>query len=109
MSDDEFEDFTQGVIDEEERRDGSLSQRTNRLARELRLGYTGFDHRTQLVTELKSLTKEEILTLYDAVFFGAERGRILVRGTGTAHKDEEPSNTCFGDDCVLPKLLERVK
>ena len=94
------------ITNEEERRDGSLSLRTDRLARDLKLGYTDFDHRTQLMAELKSLSKDEILKVYDAVFFGAERGRILVRGTGAAHKEGEPSKTCFGDDCVLPKLLE---
>ena len=109
MSDEAFEAFKLGVIAEEEQRDPTLSRRTDWLERDLRLGYTGFDHRKQLVAALRPLTRDETLALYDSVFFGEERGRILVRGTGTAHADEAPSDPCFGDDCVLPRLVERVQ
>ena len=92
-----------------EKRAVGLSVRTDRLARELKLGYTNFDHSKRLVTELKTLTKDEIVNLYEDVFFGENRGRILVRGTGSAHLDEAPSNSCFGADCVLPKLVDRIQ
>ena len=62
-----------------------------------------------MVEELKRLTKEDVVNLYEEVFYGEDRGRILVRGTGTAHVDEAPSNRCFAFDCVLLKLVERIR
>lgn len=109
MSDEDFETVKRGVIHTLEQRDGSLSDRTDRLARDLRLGYTNFDHNKRLAGELKPLSKDEIVKLYEQVFFGEERGRILVRGTGTEHLDEAPTDTCFEADCVMPKLVERIQ
>jgi secreted Zn-dependent insulinase-like peptidase len=109
MSEDEFETVKQSVIYQLEQRDGSLSLRTDRLALALELGYTHFNYNKQLAEELKLLSKDEIVNLYEEVFFGEERGRILVRGTGSMHLDEAPSKTCFGADCVLPKLVERIQ
>jgi hypothetical protein len=83
--------------------------RTDRLERALNLGYFGFDYNKRLAEELKLLSKDEIVNLYQEVFFGEDRGRILVRGTGTTHLDGAPLNTCFGADCVLPKLVERIQ
>ena len=109
MSDEDFETVRQSVIYSLEQRDGSLSVRTDRLERALNLGYFGFDYNKRLAEELKLLRKDEIVNLYHEVFFGEDRGRILVRGTGTTHLDGAPLNTCFRADCVLPKLVGRIQ
>jgi protease-3 len=109
LSDEGFEAIKQSVIHRLDKRDISLSQRTDRLERGLRLGYTDFDHGKRLARAIQPLTQGGLVELYDEVFFGEERGRILVRSTGSEHMDEAPLNPCFGDDCVLPKLVERVQ
>jgi len=108
MSDEEYETLKQGLVAKMEEKDSSLSDSTRTLLVDLANGYTSFDHEARLLTEMRLLGKEEILALYEKVFLSEERGRILVRGTGTAHLDEAPAQPCFSEDCVMPKLIESI-
>lgn len=109
MTDADFQTIKQGLIAKLEEKDSSLSNRTSRFLSNLSQGYTTFDHKQQLVAELKLLELATMLELYDKVFLSKRSGRLLIRSTGSAHLDEAPENSCAGESCVRKKLTGMIR
>lgn len=91
MPREEFERQKQALLVQIMERDQQLSERTARYWQDIDSENYAFDTREQLAQAVADLNPEEMTALYNAMLLNAERRRLVIRSTGTAHKDSAPA------------------
>lgn len=87
MPDDEFQQNVDALVSQVEERDNRLQERTNRYwAAIVREDYN-FDASQLFADEVKLITREEILALYQQLFIEQTNGQLVVYSQGSVAKD----------------------
>lgn len=78
----EFEQFRAGLLSQLLERDRNLAQRSDRLWRDLDLGFTRFDSREQIAASIRTLTRDDIVTYLRGVSNAFEDRVLLAYSPG---------------------------
>ncbi|MFT4979427.1 MAG: secreted Zn-dependent insulinase-like peptidase, partial [Myxococcota bacterium] len=68
-----------------------LYDRTGDLGRDLALGMTSFDRKSQIAVAIGTITREEIQDFYQQRVRGEDARRLVIRATGHAHAATVPA------------------
>jgi insulysin len=82
LSNDSFEAFRAGLIAQLLERDRNLAQRSDRLWRDLDLGFTDFDSREQIAAIVRTLTREDIAAAIAETLSDFDRRVLLTYAPG---------------------------
>jgi len=82
MPDDKFEAFRAGLLAQLLERDRNLAQRSDRLWRDLDLGFTNFDSREQLAVHIRTLTRADIAEAIGSILADFDRRVLLTYAPG---------------------------
>ena len=101
------QDFTQrkqGVVAILTEKDNDLYDRSQRLERDLMLGYTDFDRNDQLVAAIENISHEDIVAFYQERLLSATVGRIVGRSFGSS----VPKDVALGEPLGLQHILSAL-
>ncbi len=82
MPEDKFEAFRAGLLAQLLERDRNLAQRSDRLWRDLDLGFTNFDSREQLAVHIRTLTRADIAEAIGSILADFDRRVLLTYAPG---------------------------
>lgn len=107
-----FDSHREALISEKEKKDLGLDEEILRNYNEIKLKEYVFDRKERMINELKSISKEEVFSLFEKVFFEEYR-RLDVMFTSNLHVDSDSqviSNRSYDEDGrVLVKSVKEYK
>ena len=101
MSADEFNAYKQGLITRLREKDKNLAERSQRYWNDLDVGFTGFDSREQIATQIEKLDQPQIVAFYDRLLDAVAKQRLVIYSRGKF--DGAPPGTAIGDIAAFRK------
>ena len=101
MSPDEFNAYKQGLITRLREKDKNLAERSQRYWSDLDVGFTDFDSREQIATQIENLDPSQIVAFYDRLLGAVAKQRLVIYSRGKF--DGSPPGTAIGDIAAFRK------
>ena len=101
MSADEFNAYKQGLITRLREKDKNLAERSQRYWSDLDVGFTGFDSREQIATQIEKIDQTQIVAFYDRLLDDVAKQRLVIYSTGKFKG--APPGTAIGDIAAFRK------
>ena len=104
LSDEELQQYRQGLIGDLLKKDDNLDERSGRFWYGISSGELDFENRLKIAEEVRSMKPEDIQVAFEQIL--QNKGRVVVRSFGIPHKDaykketsrqECPRVECFKD------------
>lgn len=91
MAEEKFQDYVNALIAKKSEPDRSISRQTNRFWREIERGFLQFDRKEKEIEALKSVTKQQVVQLFDEALAdgGSRCRRVVCQIYGNQHPFEK--------------------